>query len=326
MMDDRSIEIKIKEELDIIKSSYKDVYSNNINEVNNILDRIILELNTLTVGPKFILTRALYINEDTGDFFKGKFVIRPGFKYSLSVCDMKQSFILVNNNEFFVSFIDSIQDWMLIYNEYYLLNNNLDKLNNSVLEIINQSNWPYELKFSIGEGILDISDNSIVVGLTKEVIMHIDNLPLYSSDDFWRESYIEKFKNLLKECNRPYDIVKIKSDITYELGIYNRKSISKLLRKFVSRKIDYVRVGVGYTEDESTFALIERIPVTSKDVNNFDIDSIIIMDNENPTKAEKEKGLTKIITKYKLMPFEKKTNILVDIGLKEYLNSLNKGC
>ena len=54
-------------------------------------------------------------------------------------------------------------------------------------------------------------------------------------------------------------IVKIKSDFTKELNIYSRKSINKLLRKFVSRKIDFVRVGVGYAENENSFALIERV-------------------------------------------------------------------
>ena len=33
---------------------------------------------------------------------------------------------------------------------------------------------------------------------------------------------IEKLLLVLKECNRPYDIVKVKSDITNELCIYQR--------------------------------------------------------------------------------------------------------
>ena len=95
------------------------------------------------------------------------------------------------------------------------------------------------------------------------------------------------------------------------------------MRKFVSRKIDYVRVGVGYAEDENSFALIERIAVTPSDVSNYDIDSIILVDNEAPTAIEKKKGLTKIITKYKLMPFEKKTNVMIDVGLKDYLDMIS---
>ena len=303
----------IMERIAELKSSYDGVFSNNITEVNNHLDMILLELNTIGLGPKFIITRALYIDEMTGDFFKGKFVIRPGFKFNLSISDLKTSFILVNSKNFFISFIDNILEWIEKYNDYVELNDNLGKLNDAILDIINKAQCPYELKFTVGEGIIDITDNSVLLGLDIEVIKNIPSLPLFSDDEFWSEKYIEKFINVLKECNRPYDIVKIKSDITYELGIYNRKSINKLLRKIVSRRIDYVRVGVGYSEDETTFALIERIPVASEDVRNFDIDSVIIMDNDNPTKVEKDKGLTKIITRYKLMPFEKKTNILVDV-------------
>ena len=104
------------------------------------------------------------------------------------------------------------------------------------------------------------------------------------------------------------------------MDIYNRKGINKLLRKIVSRRSDYVRVGVGYSEDENTFALIEKLAITPEDINNYDLSEVIIEDNESPTRVEKEKGLTKIVIKYKLMPFEKKTNIFVDLGLKEYLD------
>ena len=126
-------------------------------------------------------------------------------------------------------------------------------------------------------------------------------------------------ENILKDCNRPYDIVKIKSDFTKELNIYSRKSINKLLRKFVSRKIDFVRVGVGYAENENSFALIERVAMTPEEVSNLDIDEIILMDNDKPTTIEKKQGLTKIVTRHKLTPFEKKTNVMLDIPLKEYI-------
>ena len=91
------------------------------------------------------------------------------------------------------------------------------------------------------------------------------------------------------------------------------------MRKFVSRKIDFVRVGVGYAENENSFALIERVAMTPEEVSNLDIDEIILMDNDKPTTIEKKKGLTKIVTRYKLTPFEKKTNVMLDIPSKEYI-------
>ena len=314
------IDESINDLLDGIKEKYSDISLYSIEDINNVLDRIILEFNTLSQAPKFIITRALYTNEVSGGFLKGKFVIRPAVKYALDICDLKSSFTVANSKNFFVEVIENISMWILGYLDYCVLEKNLSELNACVFDIISKTDCPYSLRFTLGEGIIDIGDSYIVLGLKEEIIRNIKSIALFSEDDYWREKYIEKFKNVLKECNRPYDIVKIKSDITYELDIYNRKGINKLLRKIVSRRSDYVRVGVGYSEDENTFALIEKLAITPEDINNYDLSEVIIEDNESPTRVEKEKGLTKIVIKYKLMPFEKKTNIFVDLGLKEYLD------
>ena len=117
--------------------------------------------------------------------------------------------------------------------------------------------------------------------------------------------------------------------------IYKKLSQNQTSFRIVTKEVINSGLVNAKTPDRVRDAIKELIKagvmIAWKDIEgideyNFDIDSIIIMDNENPTKAEKEKGLTKIITKYKLMPFEKKTNILVDIGLKEYLNLLKVGC
>lgn len=313
------IEIDIKTDMEYLREKYKNLYLEDIVEVNKELDNILLEFNAYEKAPKFILTRALYPNENEQIFEKGKFVVRPAVRYLLDIKDMKTSFILVNNSDFFVSFIDSLIEWIKEYNYYIVLGYNLEVLNKAINEILQAYENSFKISFSLGEGIIDIGNNYIELGLSAEKILSINELGLFSEDAYWREKYIEKFLNVLIECSCPYDIVKIKSDITYELGIYNRKSINKLLRKFVSRRIDYVRVGVGYSEDESSFALIEKIAITPKEVYNFDLDEVMLLDNENPTVQEIKKGLTKIVIQYKLNPFEKKTNIVLDIPLREYL-------
>lgn len=313
------IEIDIKTDMEYLREKYKNLYLEDIVEVNKELDNILLEFNAYEKAPKFILTRALYPNENEQIFEKGKFVVRPAVRYLLDIKDMKTSFILVNNSDFFVSFIDSLIEWIKEYNYYIILGYNLEVLNKAINEILQAYKNSFKISFSLGEGIIDIGNNYIELGLSAEKILSINELGLFSEDAYWREKYIEKFLNVLIECSCPYDIVKIKSDITYELGIYNRKSINKLLRKFVSRRIDYVRVGVGYSEDESSFALIEKIAITPKEVYNFDLDEVMLLDNENPTVQEIKKGLTKIVIQYKLNPFEKKTNIVLDIPLREYL-------
>lgn len=313
---------EIKERLSYIIETYKDKDSDNIEDVNNILDRVILDFDTSDICPDIILTRALYIDEDTGNFQRGKFVIRPTVKYNLAIKDVKFSFTIINSPNFFKEFIEHIIDWVVDYTIYLELEKNLKQLNTCVFEILKDIDFPYMIYFSLGEGITDISDDSVTLGLDMETIFNIPRLGFFIEDEYWRLKYIKNFVNILKDCNRPYDIVKIKSDFTKELNIYSRKSINKLLRKFVSRKIDFVRVGVGYAENENSFALIERVAMTPEEVSNLDIDEIILMDNDKPTTIEKKKGLTKIVTRYKLTPFEKKTNVMLDIPLKEYIELL----
>lgn len=310
---------EIKERLSYIIETYKNKDSDNIEDVNNILDRVILDFDTSDICPDIILTRALYIDEDTGNFQRGKFVIRPTVKYNLAIKDVKFSFTIINSPNFFKEFIEHIIDWVVDYTIYLELEKNLKQLNTCVFEILKDIDFPYMIYFSLGEGITDISDDSVTLGLNMETIFNIPRLGFFIEDEYWRLKYIKNFVNILKDCNRPYDIVKIKSDFTKELNIYSRKSINKLLRKFVSRKIDFVRVGVGYAENENSFALIERVAMTPEEVSNLDIDEIILMDNDKPTTIEKKKGLTKIVTRYKLTPFEKKTNVMLDIPLKEYI-------
>jgi hypothetical protein len=310
---------EIKERLSYIIETYKNKDSDNIEDVNNILDRVILDFDTSDICPDIILTRALYIDEDTGNFQRGKFVIRPTVKYNLAIKDVKFSFTIINSPNFFKEFIEHIIDWVVDYTIYLELEKNLKQLNTCVFEILKDIDFPYMIYFSLGEGITDISDDSVTLGLDMETIFNIPRLGFFIEDEYWRLKYIKNFVNILKDCNRPYDIVKIKSDFTKELNIYSRKSINKLLRKFVSRKIDFVRVGVGYAENENSFALIERVAMTPEEVSNLDIDEIILMDNDKPTTIEKKKGLTKIVTRYKLTPFEKKTNVMLDIPLKEYI-------
>ena len=310
---------EIKERLSYIIETYKNKDSDNIEDVNNILDRVILDFDTSDICPDIILTRALYIDEDTGNFQRGKFVIRPTVKYNLAIKDVKFSFTIINSPNFFKEFIEHIIDWVVDYTIYLELEKNLKQLNTCVFEILKDIDFPYMIYFSLGEGITDISDDSVTLGLDMETIFNIPRLGFFIEDEYWRLKYIKNFVNILKDCNRPYDIVKIKSDFTKELNIYSRKSINKLLRKFVSRIIDFVRVGVGYAETENSFALIERVAMTPEEVSNLDIDEIILMDNDKPTTIEKKKGLTKIVTRYKLTPFEKKTNVMLDIPLKEYI-------
>lgn len=315
---------EINVEIDKVIDKYENISLSDIkeeSEIKEILKHIQLDLEVIPYIPEFILTTTLlYNSEESNDMFaRGEFIIRPSVNYTLSIKKLNKSFTIINDEDFIKVFVNEVADWLKSYSCYIILEKNIIELNNEIHRILKEIEYPYGISFTLGDGIMDIDDNNIVLGLDLETILNIHKLGLFSEDDYWKEKYIEKLLLVLKECNRPYDIVKVKSDITNELCIYQRKSIHKLLRKIVKRNIDFVRVGVGYVETEDLFAIIEKIPMTKEESKKYKGKDCIIIDNDEPIKVEAKKNQTKIVIKYKLMPFEKKTNVLIDIPIKEFL-------
>lgn len=310
------------DELKQIAEKYDVLYSDNLSDLNKLLDGIVLDINSIEYMPKIIISRAMYTLEGSDIIERAKFVIRPTIKYNLSINDMKRCFTLFNTDLFFSKFIDEILNWREEYELYSELEYNLSLLNDKMKSIIATTDFPYSISFSVGDGILDISDNYIVLGLSVEKILDIKNMGFFIEDEYWSGAFIDKFISALKECNRPYDIVKIKSEILKDLGIYNRKSVVNLIRKFVNRSANHVRVGVGYLDDGDYFGIVEKIAVREEDISKYDIDSVIIEDNIYATSLEKKQGLNKIITQYRLSPFEKQTNVLIDKNIKDFYEVL----
>lgn len=309
-------------EIDNLKEKYCNLYSSDVEILNNLLDLLILDVNVLESMPKVVISRAIYENDKTGKIEKAQFVIRPTIKFNLNIKDMKTTVVLFESDQFFNALLDNIISWREEYEFYSILEHNLTMLNKKMVDILKDSDFPYMISFSLGEGITDISDKNIELGLAMDKILDIPNMGFFIEDEYWSSRYIEKFLNTLKECNRPYDIVKVKSEITKELGVYNRRSIVNLIRKVVSRSAEHVRVGIGYIDTDEYFAVIEKIAISEYDVFNYNLDEVILIDNENATVAEKKKGLNKIIIRYKLMPFEKQTSALVDKNIKEFYDIL----
>lgn len=316
---------KIREDIinkfEYLYDKFSDKKCETVEEAIKLIELIELELLSNEYCPEFILNHSFFNSTELNslnDFETCKITLRPSVKYVLNSNELKSSFIIVCGDLFVKELIDNLILWVVEYNYFSYLDSNINKLNDaikSILESIDENHWC--LSFNIGEGVLDISDNHIVIGISDLIALTIDNLTLFSEEDYWRILYIDNFKNMLKDCNRPYDIVKAKAEFTDDLGIYSRKSINKLIRKFVKRRIECVRVGVGYFENKDIFALIEKIAISDSEIKdlNLEVGTFKIIENDNPSVVEKKAGLNKILIKYKLMPFEKKTNTFLDVSL-----------
>lgn len=290
----------------------------NIDNINKYIDNMIIYFNTYERAPKFVLTRALY-SDANNDLTQARFIIRPSISYELDVKDMREVFTIIGDNNFFKNLLSNIVNWFDKYTYYAQLGVNIECFNLAIKNILEENNVDMGVRFTLGEGLMDITDTSVVIGLNEEVVKNLSKFSLFSEEEIWREKCEKDFINLFKECGRPYDIVKLKNEITNELGIYQRKSLSKLIRQVVTRRIDYVRVGIGYSEDAEQFAVIQREAVTEDSLHNYNLDEVIITENENMTTQEKKYNLTKIVTSFRVLPFYKKTGLPIDINLREFL-------
>lgn len=304
----------------------KEFFSNNekfkvenldIDEVNKYIDDMVIYLNTYNNAPKFVLTRALY--SDNNNLTYARIIIRPSVSYELEIKNMREVFTIIGDENFLDNLLNSIVNWFDSYTYYAKLGVNIECLNIAVQNIINKNNLDFNLKFTLGDGLEDITDTNIIIGLDETIIRNLSNFSVFSEDEIEIQKCEKDFVNLIKECSRPYDILKIKSKFTKDLCIYQRKSINKLIRKVVTRRIDFVRVGIGYFEDTEIFSVIQRDAVTETSLHSYDLNEVVVSDNINMTNNEKKENLTKIVTYFRVLPFYKKSGLPIDTNIKEFL-------
>lgn len=291
--------------LEAVKERFTYEENSLLEDVHSQLDQVNLAMKVYTEAPKLVITNSLY-EKGEGVLDKVSFVIKPSIHETLKIIDMKHKFVLNGDENFFNKYIDEVSEWFDRYNYYKRLEVNIDELNAVMAEIIEENEIPFSVQFTLGQGLVDASDDYALVGLSAEVIEQLASLPLFDQTLETRsELYREKIVETLQACFKPYEIVKIKSLFTTGLNIYSRKSLSKLMRKFVNRKSAYVRVGVGYVDENNQFAVVEKTAVTEEELSELDQEDIVVLDNVDPSSREKKEGKTKIVVTFKVTPFTK---------------------
>lgn len=283
-------------------------------QVKEQIDKVMFATKIYTGAPAYVMSKALYSEEDDV-FTSARFIIRPSSKAELTVDDVKKTFVINAEEDFFDKLITKVAEWFDEYNEYAKFEANLTALNNEVIEICTEKEITpvNKVTFTLGEGIVDIGLDHVVVGLSADVVKAIGDLPLFNAlIESKRENYREAIADAIVQCTNAYEFVKVKNVVTRDLGTYARRSIHKLIREIVNRNIDFVRVGVGYYETDDVFAVVEKVAITEATEVE---EGTLVVDNDKVSTAEAKKGLTKIAVTYKVAPFDKNTGEVVDLDL-----------
>lgn len=304
-----------REVLSVLKGRYE--YSadgENIDVVNDTLEKVLFNLNIYGNAPKPVLTRSLYEDEN-GNLMYAKFTVKPSSKNALSVDACKHEFKLIAGVNFYDSFIEEMIKWFSNYDYLTVVEANLDELNGKIAEIIEANEIDKVVEFTLGSGIVDATDTYVKVGLELSVIQNLSTLPLFDENTVERaEAYTESIVDLLTELNRPCDIVKTKGLLTRDLGIYSRRGVHKMLRDFTNRKVEFVRTGVGYVDTEEVFAVVSRVAVKEDALEELP-EGAVVTEIVEPTSKERKAGLTHIVSTYKVSPFNKADGTPAELDL-----------
>lgn len=296
--------------------------SGSVDEVNNLIEKVLFSLNIYEDIPKYVFNRSLYPAEDGVTLKSARFVVRPSTSHKLGANDLKRTISINAGADFFDKLIEELAHYFDLYNYHAKMQVNLDALNDVVAEVIAEEELGIQIQFTAGRGLIDATDVTALVGLSDTVIQNLADLPLFDGlMDTRTDFYKQKIADTLKEVNRAYEIVKIKSAFTKDLDFYSRKNTSKLIRQFVKRNAEHVRVGVGYIESATTFAVVEKTAVTEAELAELVLDGAVVTDNIGGTKKEQEAGKTKVVTRFLISPFDKEDGTPVDVTLEDLVTA-----
>lgn len=272
-------------------------------------------LNIYPDAPKEVISKSIYtVSEDSDVVESVRFTIRPSSSHKLWIDDLHKVFTLQAMPDFFDKFITEFAQWADTWTYHFRLQTNLEALNTEVAKVIEEEGIPYKVSFTLGDGLADATDDHTVIGLSAEVIENLTNLPLFGdSIESRQEACRQSLADALKEANYGYDLLRSKSTFfKRDLGVYTRKSLNKLLRDFVNRRIQHVRVGIGHYDKDGVFAILERVAVSEEELASYDLSKVVVTDNKEPSSKEKEQNKTKIVTFFRLSPIDRETGVRVD--------------
>lgn len=267
------------------------------------------------VANTYTVTTNYFTADDSKVCTSVSFTIKPTSKAAYNTPAMKGSFSLVYNDKFYDSLVKGLASWFDRYNHMVLVYDNLAELNSIFTAAVEKGSIPFTVKFDIGEGILDASDTSIVLGVSEDVLIELAKAPAFSdSTGSVRDAYIESLADFLKGCPQPYSIVKQNNNLIKPLGVFSRRTIKKLLRENVAtRRVEYARTGLGFYGNDDYFCVIEKTCITAEEAADAKNEGKLVIENTKATKAEKAANLTHILVSYKVSPFNDLGIVNVDI-------------
>lgn len=280
----------------------------------------IIQFITLQVSyPQAVVRNTLRLTADETKVVAIEFGVRISKKSGLPDLKRKRFNVLVTD----CTTSTIVRDFIAWYEDvcrYADMSVKVQALNDLMTEIEVGADIDFSLRFAYADQkIVDVSDDSIVIGLSAQAIDRITEVACATDGNARTENYLNMVIDTLKACNRPMDILGVNTVFTKHLELKTRVQVCNLLKKTCSKQAKNIRDGVGYIDVDGIFAIVTRYFVSEAEgaelINKLGEPAHVEMKKSTSKKLADK---VKVLTYYKLSPIDKTTlepeELVLDFG------------
>lgn len=259
--------------------------------------------------PKVVIQYSLRLSQDGARIEAIEFLVKLS-KMERSMDIKKRKFNVMLTDHTIESMVEEFSNWFASVTEYIELVQECKALNDEVDAIAAENDVEFYVHFEPSKNkVVEISDKGITVGVSDEVARKIPKLSLFEAPwDEVKANYREVIANTLKMCQRPFDILRVKTGFTKDMDTVSRVGICKVLRKTYTKQAKNTRNGIGYIDSDGIFAIVERFFVSNAEAEELKAErGEPVHVEEQKSKSSKLADKEKVVTYYTLSPFNKET-------------------
>lgn len=280
-------------------------------------EEVIQESRLMPNVPDILSIITLHFAEDKS-VESVKVTLKLRVKDTIRGNNFKSSIVIPFTSVYKDILVSFVAKWIDEYFVAYKAQCNADELSEVSLSLCDT----IKVSFAYSDlPIVEMTNDSIVLGLSAEALAYVPESDIFSSIDYVRNKSREVLGTALQVLTTPYEVLTCKNRILKELGVYTRVGVAKLLKKTYKKNIS---TAAGSIESENAKRLktnenavlvtespVSRFEYTDKAGSFFGLVKCIksdAVDENTPVVLEKD-GYSYVIV---LSPFDKNMQILSD--------------
>ena len=286
--------------------------ANKANEVYNGVVNVLHEARLLPNVPDFI--SVITIRSIGDDIESVKVTLKTRVKDMVGGSNLKSTTVIPMTPAFKDLLVTYVENWI---DDYFLArkaNVNVQLLNSVVEPLCGDIKVSFA--YSNNTPIVDITNKSIVLGVSAEALSELSTMELFSNIEYVQYRAKEVMMSTLQGLTIPQEVLTVKNRSLKQLGVTTRKGVAKLLKKVYKKNIKDMAEAMDRENAKKGETAVSESPVCSfeyaDDAGKFyGLMKCIKTDSvaEGMQVVYEKDGYSYVIV---LSPFDKKMQVLSD--------------